>query len=56
MNRLSGNTYIYISVNLVDLTEEQPQLYLPEFLRSLKILKFSSSELKLKIEMPIILL
>jgi ATP-dependent DNA helicase PIF1 len=56
MDRLPGDPYIYTSADSVDLTEGQPQLYSPEFLRSLQIPGLPPGELKLKIGIPIILL
>ena len=56
IDRLPGDPYIYTSADSVDLTERQPQLYLPEFLRSLQIPELPPGELKLKVGVPIILL
>jgi hypothetical protein len=60
MNQFPGEFYVYPSADSVDLTDdsniEQPQLYSPEFLRSLKIPSFPPGELKLKVRVPIILL
>src|SRR3954447_2686570 len=60
MNKLPGRIKIYPSADLADLTEgnhiQQPQIYSPEFLRSLKIPDLPPGELKLKLGVPIILL
>jgi ATP-dependent DNA helicase PIF1 len=60
MERIPGEVILYPSADLVDLpddsTVEQPQTYSPEFLRSLKIPELPPGELKLKLEIPIILL
>jgi ATP-dependent DNA helicase PIF1 len=56
MDRLPGNLYVYTSADSVDVTEGQPQLYSPEFLRSLRIPGLPPGELKLKVGVPIILL
>ncbi len=60
IEKFSGEIHIYSSMNLVDLTEnsntDQPQIYSFKFLRSLKIFRLPSSELKLKIGVLIILL
>ena len=56
IDRLPGDVCIYISADSVDLTEGQSQIYLPEFLRSLKITGLFPGELNLKVGMPIILL
>ena len=60
MNQFPGEFHLYPSADSVDLTDdsntEQPQLYSPEFLRSLKIPGFPPSELKLKVGVPIMLL
>ncbi|GBB91117.1 hypothetical protein RclHR1_18230007 [Rhizophagus clarus] len=60
MNRFAGEFHTYPSANSVDLTDDsnmdQPQLYSPEFLRSLKIPGLPPGELKLKVGAPIILL
>ncbi len=60
INHFSGKIHIYTSADSIDSTEdsdiEQPQLYSSEFLRSLKISKLSSDELKLKLGVLIILL
>ena len=56
MDRLPDDPYIYTSTNSVDLMKGQSQLYSPEFLRSLQIPRLSSDELKLKVEVLIILL
>ncbi|GES86437.1 ATP-dependent DNA helicase PIF6-like [Rhizophagus clarus] len=59
INRLPGETKIYPSLDFIDSTEntyeQQSQVYLPEFLRSL-ISDLPPGELKLKIGIPIILL
>ncbi|CAB4425284.1 unnamed protein product [Rhizophagus irregularis] len=60
MDRFPGNINVYPSADSVELTEdssaEQPQIYSPEFLRSLKIPDLPPGELKLKVGVPIILL
>ncbi|GBB99746.1 hypothetical protein RclHR1_36150001, partial [Rhizophagus clarus] len=60
MNRFAGEFHTYPSADSVDLTDDsnmdQPQLYSPEFLRSLKIPGLPPGELKLKVGAPIILL
>ncbi|GBC03016.1 hypothetical protein RclHR1_04930013 [Rhizophagus clarus] len=60
LDQLPGNFTIYPSADSVDLSEEgntsQPQVYSPEFLRSLKIPDLPPGELKLKVGAPIILL
>src|SRR5436190_8580 len=60
MNQFPGEFHLYPSADSVDLTDdsntEQPQLYSPEFLRSLKIPGFPPGELKLKVGIPIMLL
>ena len=60
MDRLPGEIKIYPSVDSTDTTEDthrqQPQVYSPEFLRSLKIPDIPPGELKLKVGVPIILL
>ncbi len=60
MEMFPGKLYLYPNADLVDLTEdsntEQPQVYSPEFLRSLKISKLLPGELKLKLEILIMLL
>jgi ATP-dependent DNA helicase PIF1 len=60
MERIPGEFVIYPSADSISLPEdsaaEQPQLYSPEFLRSLKIPELPPGELKLKIGVPIILL
>ena len=60
MDRLPGEIKIYPSVDFTDATEDthrqQPQVYSPEFLRSLKIPDIPPGELKLKVGVPIILL
>ncbi len=56
MDQLLSETHIYISTDLVNSIKGHLQLYLSEFLRLLKILKLSSDELKLKVEIPIIFL
>jgi ATP-dependent DNA helicase PIF1 len=60
MNRFPGEFHTYSSADSVDLTDDsntdQPQLYSPEFLRSLKIPGLPPGELRLKVGVPIILL
>jgi ATP-dependent DNA helicase PIF1 len=60
MNRLPGEFHTYPSADSVDLTDDSnaefPQLYSPEFLRSLKISGLPPGELKLKVGIPIMLL
>jgi PIF1-like helicase/Helitron helicase-like domain at N-terminus len=60
MDKIPGETKIYPSADSADSTEnthiQQPQIYSPEFLRSLKISDLPPGELKLKIGIPIILL
>ena len=60
MEMFPGELYLYPSADLVDSTEdnntEQPQVYSPEFLRSLKIPGLPPGELKLKLGIPIMLL
>jgi len=60
MERISGEFVLYPSADSIDLPEdttiEQPELYSPEFLRSLKISELPPGELKLKLGVPIILL
>src|SRR6266540_6940410 len=56
IDQLPGDVCIYTSADLVDLTEGQSQIYLPEFLRSLKITGLPPGKLNLKVGMPIILL
>ena len=60
LDRLPGDFTIYPSADSVDLSEDgntsQPQVYSPEFLRSLKIPGLPPGELKLKVGAPIILL
>jgi len=60
LERLPGDFTIYSSADSVDLSDDdnasQPQVYSPEFLRSLKIPDLLSGELKLKVGAPIILL
>jgi hypothetical protein len=60
MNQFPGEFHVYPSANFVDLTDDsnmkQPQLYLPEFLRSLRIPSFLPGELKLKVGVLIMLL
>jgi len=60
INRLPGETRIYPSLDSIDQTEntseQQSQIYSPEFLRSLKMSDLPPGELKLKIGVPIILL
>jgi ATP-dependent DNA helicase PIF1 len=60
MERIPGEFISYPSADSISLPEdrtiEQPQLYSPEFLRSLKIPELPPGELKLKIGVPIILL
>src|SRR6266540_1348255 len=60
INRFPDEIHIYTSADSIDSTEdsdiEQPQLYSPEFLRSLKIFGLPPGELKLKLGVPIILL
>ncbi|CAG8748663.1 4832_t:CDS:2, partial [Rhizophagus irregularis] len=60
MDRFPGNVNVYPSADSVELTEdssaEQPQIYSPEFLRSLKIPDLPPGKLKLKVRVPIILL
>lgn len=54
INRFSGKFHTYSSADSVDLTDnsntDQPQLYSPEFLRSLKIPGLPPGELRLKWE------
>jgi ATP-dependent exoDNAse (exonuclease V), alpha subunit - helicase superfamily I member len=60
IDRLPGEMKVYPSADSTDLAEgnhrQQPQLYSPEFLRSLKISDLPPGELKLKVGIPIILL
>ena len=56
MDKLLEDAYTYISADSTDSAEGQTQLYSPEFLRSLKIPKLPSGELKLKVGIPIMLL
>jgi len=60
MEKIPGEFIIYPSADSINLSEnvttEQPQLYSPEFLRSLKIPELPPGELKLKLGIPIILL
>ena len=60
MEMFPGELYLYPSADLVDSTEdnntEQPQVYSPEFLRSLKIPGLPPGELKLKLGILIMLL
>ncbi|CAG8661536.1 18179_t:CDS:2 [Rhizophagus irregularis] len=59
MDQLPGEFVSYPSADYINLPEdavEQPQLYSPEFLRSLRIPELPPGELKLKIGVPIILL
>jgi len=60
MNQFPGEFHTYPSADSVDTTEDgdmdQPQLYSPEFLRSLKIPSLPPGELKLKVGVPIIVL
>ena len=60
MEKISGEFISYPSADSINLPEdsttEQPQLYSPEFLRSLKIPELPPGELKLKLGVPIILL
>jgi ATP-dependent DNA helicase PIF1 len=60
MEKIPGEFVSYPSADSIDLPEdsitEQPQLYSPEFLRSLRIPELPPGELKLKIGVPIILL
>ena len=60
MSRLPGDTRVYPSLDSINSTEntcrQQPQVYSPEFLRSLKISDLPPGELKLKVGVPIILL
>src|SRR5436305_13841305 len=60
LNQLPGDFIVYPSADSVDLSEDdntsQPQVYSPEFLRSLKISSLLPGELKLKVGAPIILL
>jgi len=60
MEKIPGEAILYPSANLVNSPEdsavEQPQIYSPEFLRSLNIPELSPGELKLKLGVPIILL
>ncbi|GBB97432.1 hypothetical protein RclHR1_29940004 [Rhizophagus clarus] len=60
INRLSGKTKIYPSLDSIDSTEntseQQSQVYSSEFLRSLKISDLPPGKLKLKIGILIILL
>jgi ATP-dependent DNA helicase PIF1 len=60
MSQYPGELHVYPSADSVDLTDdgnmEQPQLYLPEFLRTLRIPGFPPGELKLKVGVPIMLL
>src|SRR2546423_1454198 len=60
MKKIPSEIILYPSSDSVNLSEDsavkQLQIYLPKFLRSLKILKLLSGELKLKLGIPIILL
>ncbi len=60
MERFSGETHLYFSADLVDLTEnisiEQSQLYSSEFLRFLIIPELPPDKLKLKVKVSIMLL
>lgn len=60
MNQYPGELHIYPSADSVDLTDDsnmqQPQLYSPEFLRTLRIPGLPPGELKLKVGVPIMLL
>ncbi len=60
MEKIPGKIILYPSADLINLLEdsavEQSQIYLPEFLRSLKIPELPSSKLKLKLGIPIVLL
>jgi len=60
MKKIPGEIILYPSADSINLPEdsvvEQPQIYLPEFLRSLKIPKLPPGELKLKLGVPIVLL
>src|SRR5688572_4901322 len=60
MEKIPGEVILYPSADLVNLPEdsavEQPQIYSPEFLRSLNIPELPPGELKLKLGVPIILL
>jgi len=60
IDRLPGEIKVYPSADSIDLTEgnhrQQPQVYSPEFLRSLKISNLPPGELRLKVGIPIILL
>jgi len=60
MNQYPGEFHTYTSADSIDLTDDsntdQPQLYAPEFLRSLKIPGLPPGDLRLKVGVPIILL
>jgi hypothetical protein len=60
MSKLPGETKVYPSLDSTDITEstyeQQPQVYSPEFLRSLRMSDLPPGELKLKVGVPIILL
>ena len=60
MEQISGEFVSYPSADMINLPEDstikQPQLYSPEFLRSLRIPELPPGELKLKVGVPIILL
>src|SRR5256885_6483411 len=60
IDKLPGEIKVYPSADSTDLAEDnhrqQPQVYSPEFLRSLRISDLPPGELKLKIGIPIILL
>ena len=56
MDQLPGDVCIYTSANSIDSIEGQPQIYSPEFLRSLKITGLPPGKLNLKVGMPILLL
>jgi ATP-dependent DNA helicase PIF1 len=60
MEKIPGEFVSYPSADTINLPEdspiEQPQLYSPEFLRSLRIPELPPGELKLKVGVPIILL
>ncbi len=56
IDQLLSKAYVYISADSVNSIKGYFQLYLSEFLKSLKIFKLPLDKLKLKIRIPIILL
>ena len=59
LNQLSGNFIVYYSINFMNLFKDSNSntlVYLPKFLKFLKISNFFFNELKLKVKVPIILL